>query len=43
VAEKVLAAVPKDIDLEKIYGLNAIPPLPVVDMVVKQTTVATKK
>jgi hypothetical protein len=43
VAEKVLAAVPKDIDLEKIYGLNAIPPLPVVDMVVKQTTLTIRK
>ena len=43
VAEKLLAAVPKDIDLEKIYGLKAVPPLPVVDMVVKQATLAVKK
>jgi hypothetical protein len=41
VAEALLAAVPKDIDLEKIYGLKAVPPLPVVDMVVKQTAFAT--
>lgn len=39
VAEALLAAVPKDIDLEKIYGLKAVPPLPVVDMVVKQAKV----
>lgn len=36
VAEALLASVPKDIDLEKIYGLKAVPPLPVVDMVVKK-------
>ncbi|HJV67164.1 MAG TPA: cytochrome c family protein [Geomonas sp.] len=35
VAEELLAAVPADIDLEKIYGLKEVPPLPVVDMVVK--------
>ncbi len=38
VAEALLAAVPKDIDLERVYGLKAVPPLPVVDMVVKQAT-----
>lgn len=43
VAEALLAAVPKDIDLEQIYGLKAVPPLPVVDMVVKQATLATSK
>jgi len=43
VAEKLLAAVPKDIDLEKIYGLKAVPPLPVVDMVVKRATLAINK
>jgi len=43
VAEALLAAVPKDIDLEKIYGLKAVPPLPVVDMVVKQAHLATRK
>jgi len=39
VAEALLAAVPKDINLEQMYGLKAVPPLPVVDMVVKQATV----
>ena len=43
VAEHLLAAVPKDIDLEKIYGLKVVPPLPVVDMVVKQATFATTR
>lgn len=32
VAEKLLAAVPKDIDLEATYGLNKIPPMPILDM-----------
>lgn len=41
VAEELLANVPKDIDLEKIYGLKAVPPLPVIDMAVKSVTVAT--
>lgn len=41
VAEALLAAVPGDIDLEKIYGLKAVPPLPVVDMVVRQSAFAT--
>ena len=36
VAEALLAAVPKDINLEKIYGLKAVPTLPVVDMVVER-------
>jgi hypothetical protein len=43
VAEKLLAAVPKDIDLEKIYGLKAVPPVPVVDIVLKETSVAASK
>lgn len=43
VAEALLAAVPKDIDLEQIYGLKAVPPLPVVDMVVKQAMLPTSK
>ena len=43
VAEALLAAVPKDMNLEKIYGITAVPPLPVVDMVVKQVTVNTGK
>ena len=43
VAEKLLASVPKDMDLEKIYGLKVFPPLPVVDMVVKQATLTSNK
>ncbi|RNC73130.1 MAG: cytochrome C [Desulfuromonadales bacterium] len=43
VAEALLAAVPKDINLEQMYGLKAVPALPVVDMVVKQATVDTAK
>ena len=43
VAEALLAAVPKDIDLEKTYGLKAVPQLPVVDMVVKQASFSTSK
>jgi len=41
VAEALLAAVPKDINLDQMYGLKAVPPLPVVDMVVKEITVNT--
>jgi len=33
VAESLLSAVPKDIDLNAIYGLSKVPILPVVDMV----------
>lgn len=36
VAEALLASVPKDIDLEVIYGLKAVPNLPVVDMVMEK-------
>lgn len=43
IAEKLLASVPKDINLEKIYGLSEVPTLPVVDMVVKQVSVMTHK
>ena len=43
VAEKLLAAVPKDIDLQKVYGLKAVPLLPVVDMVVKEMSVAVSR
>ena len=39
VAEALLGAVPKDINLKEIYGLDAVPPLPVVDMVVKQAEI----
>ena len=35
IAEALLGAVPKDIDLKTVYGLDQIPQLPVVDMVVK--------
>ncbi|AJE04152.1 cytochrome c family protein [Geobacter pickeringii] len=41
VAEALLAAVPKDIDLDQVYGLKAVPALPVVDMAVKQATFDT--
>jgi hypothetical protein len=37
-AEKLLAAVPEDIDLEEIYGLTEVPEVPVVNMVVKEMT-----
>ncbi|MDR3581443.1 MAG: cytochrome c family protein [Oryzomonas sp.] len=43
VAEELLGAVPKDIELEKVYGLASVPPLPVVDMVVKQSVFATER
>ncbi|HEX5773241.1 MAG TPA: multiheme c-type cytochrome [Geomobilimonas sp.] len=43
VAEALLGAVPKDIDLKAIYGLEKVPALPVVDMVVKQANFATTK
>ncbi len=43
VAETLLGAVPKDIDLKEIYGLTTVPPLPVVDMVVKQISVRPTK
>ncbi len=43
VAEALLSAVPPDIDLEKIYGLTAVPVLPVVDMVVKQAVVPVRQ
>lgn len=41
VAETLLAAVPKDIDLKAIYGLEKVPQLPVVDMVSREATVKT--
>ncbi len=34
---------PRMIGVEKIYGLKVVPPLPVVDMVVKQATFATTR
>ena len=42
-AESLLAAVPADINLEAIYGLKKVPPLPIVDMVEKKMTIATQK
>jgi hypothetical protein len=39
VAEALLAATPKDIDLDKIYGLKTVPQLPVVDMVSKNAEI----
>ncbi|MDD2365081.1 MAG: multiheme c-type cytochrome [Desulfuromonadaceae bacterium] len=42
VAEALLAAVPKDIDLAKEYGLNSVPQLPVVDMVSTQLKVPVR-
>ncbi|MBU5611803.1 cytochrome c family protein [Geomonas sp. Red51] len=43
VAEALLKAVPKDIDLEKIYGLKGVPPLPVVDMAVRHVVVPSRQ
>ncbi len=43
VAEKLLAAVPADIDLEKIYGLKDVPALPVVDMVTSSATLPVEE
>lgn len=43
VAEALLAAVPKDISLEQIYGLSKVPALPVVDMVTSQGTFAATR
>lgn len=39
VAHALLAAVPRDMDLAAIYGLTAMPDLPVVDMVSRSVTV----
>jgi hypothetical protein len=38
IAEALLGAVPASINLKDIYGLEKVPPLPVVDMVVKQAS-----
>lgn len=43
VAEALLAAVPKDIDLKATYGLDKVPRLPVVDMVVKEEKMAVSR
>ncbi|MBU5638444.1 cytochrome c family protein [Geomonas sp. Red69] len=42
-AEALLKAVPKDIDLKKTYGLTAVPPLPVVDMAVQKVAVTPRQ
>ncbi len=36
IAEKLLANVPEDINLQQTYGLTEVPPLPVVNMVIKE-------
>lgn len=43
VAEKLLAAVPSDIDLEQIYGLKEIPSLPILDMAIKEAVFEVRK
>jgi len=43
VAEKLLKAVPKDIDLARDYGVTKIPTLPVVDMVSMKSVFSVKK
>ena len=43
VAEKLLKAVPKDIDLARDYGVTTIPTLPVVDMVFLKSVLPVKK
>ncbi len=43
VAESLLAAVPKDMDLKTVYGLDKVPQLPIVDMVVKNVSVGARK
>lgn len=43
VAEKLLAAVPADMNLEAIYGIKEVPALPVVDMVVKTDSFSAVK
>jgi len=43
VANKLLLAVPEDIDLEAIYGVKTLPILPVVDMVVKKASFNSKQ
>lgn len=43
VAESLLAAVPKDINLKELYGLEKVPQLPVVDMVAEKKTFVVKK
>ncbi|MGR0482424.1 MAG: multiheme c-type cytochrome [Candidatus Electronema sp. V4] len=42
VVAKLLSNQPKGVDLEKIYGLTAVPAVPVVDMTEKSLTIKTK-
>ncbi|MFZ5797233.1 MAG: multiheme c-type cytochrome [Desulfobulbaceae bacterium] len=43
VAEKLLANVPPDMNLEAIYGIKEVPTLPIVDMVVKTASFGATK
>ncbi len=43
VAEKLLGAVPADMDLQAIYGLEQVPQLPVVDMAVNKSSFSAKE
>jgi hypothetical protein len=43
VAEALLGAVPKDMNLKAVYGLDKVPQLPIVDMVVKNIAVEVRK
>jgi cytochrome c554/c'-like protein len=43
VAESLLAAVPKDIDLKAVYGMEKVPQLPIVDMVIKQESFTARR
>jgi Cytochrome c554 and c-prime len=42
-AQDILGQVPKDIELDKVYGLNEVPVLPVVDMVVKEAVFDSRR
>jgi len=43
IAEKLLGNVPADMNLQEIYGITAVPTLPVVDMVAKAVEVKTRQ
>jgi hypothetical protein len=43
IADKLLKAVPADIDLVKEYGITTIPILPIVDMVTTKQVLAVKE
>ncbi len=43
IAQKLLHGVPADINLEKIYGIKAVPPLPVVEMAAKKAIFSSRK